>query len=143
MQQLLPCPMSRTARFSLSVEIERANERPDTTEHASRDQTLTRERGQGNIYSHSRAHHGQDRHPHLVDPSSAESVLPYKNTYTLCTPVQHGTLHRLDWTRLRLWWQLCPDSHVALGAIHIYSYREITVALYLFNLSGAFSGFTR
>ena len=56
-----------STRFSLSVESRLT--RAGTGEPVSRDQTLRRERVQGNIIFPCSAHHEQDWQPCLVDPS--------------------------------------------------------------------------
>ena len=56
-------------RFSLNMEMSRLT-RDGTAKPVSRDQTLRRERGQGNIRFPSSADHDQDWQPYPVDPYS-------------------------------------------------------------------------
>ena len=58
-----------STRFSLSMEMSRLT-RDGTAEPVSRDQTLRRERGHGNVHFPCSADHEQDWQPYPVDPYS-------------------------------------------------------------------------
>ena len=62
-------PVSKSTRFSLNMEMNRLT-RDETAEPVSRDQVLTRKRGQGNIIFPCLADHEQDWQPYLLGPYS-------------------------------------------------------------------------
>ena len=74
--EVLPVPMparnlggipQKNTGFSLSIEMSRLT-RDGTAETVSRDQTLRRERGQGNIHFACSGDHEQDWQPYPVSP---------------------------------------------------------------------------